>query len=80
MCAGGFVSNQVSCLPDHAFQGIINRDGALAEFCVLPSKNLHVVPDELKDEEAVFAEPLAAACRILEQGLLHPGQKIAVIG
>ena len=69
-------------------QGIINKDGALAEFLTLPASNLHVVPDELSDLEAAFAEPLAAACRILEQGLLAPkekqiqeeGHEVAVIG
>ena len=39
----------------------------MAEFVTLPAANLHVVPDELSDAEATFAEPLAAACRILEQ-------------
>lgn len=33
----------------------------------LPVNNLHLVPDSLSDEEACFAEPLAAAWRIAEQ-------------
>ena len=33
----------------------------------LPSANLHEVPDSISDKEAVFAEPLAAALRIVEQ-------------
>src|SRR5688572_15621843 len=41
--------------------GIINRNGAFAEFLVLPAENLHVVADELVSERAVFAEPIAAA-------------------
>ena len=41
----------------------------------MPASNLHVVPDELSDSEAAFAEPLAAACRILEQGMLAPKGK-----
>ena len=48
-------------------QGIIGKDGCMAEFVTLPAANLHVVPDELSDAEAAFAEPLVAACRILEQ-------------
>jgi hypothetical protein len=42
----------------------------MAEFVTLPAANLHVVPDSLTDQEACFAEPLAAACRIAEQQVL----------
>src|ERR1700687_5829001 len=47
--------------------GIVGRDGAHAEFLKLPLINLHPVPDEISDERAVFTEPLAAACGILER-------------
>ena len=60
--------------------GIRGRDGAFAEFVTLPAKNLHAVPDGVGDETAVFVEPVAAACRILEQMTLTDGQRVAVIG
>lgn len=60
--------------------GIIKRDGALARFVCAPISNLHLVPDSLSDQQACFAEPLAAACRILEQGLPAQGTKVAVLG
>ena len=41
--------------------------GTMAEYLTLPVANLHQVPDEVPDEDACFAEPLAAACRIAEQ-------------
>lgn len=47
--------------------GIVAHDGAFAEFLTLPIENLHIVPDSVTDEQAVFVEPLAAACEILEQ-------------
>jgi threonine dehydrogenase-like Zn-dependent dehydrogenase len=47
--------------------GIVNHDGAFAEYLALPLNNLHVVPANVTDEQAVFVEPLAAACEILEQ-------------
>jgi threonine dehydrogenase-like Zn-dependent dehydrogenase len=50
--------------------GIFGHDGAFAEYLTLPLENLHVVPDNVIDEQAVFVEPLAAACEILEQ--IHP--------
>ncbi len=47
--------------------GILGHDGAFAEFLTLPLENLHRVPTNVSDEQAVFAEPLAAACEILSQ-------------
>ena len=47
--------------------GIRQHDGAFAEYLSLPAVNLHAVPDTMDDETAVFAEPVAAACRIFEQ-------------
>jgi alcohol dehydrogenase len=60
--------------------GILGRDGAFADHLVLPDGNLHIVPDGVPDEEAVFAEPLAAALEILEQVHLQPGWRVAVLG
>ena len=47
--------------------GIVSQDGAFADYLTLPLENLHAVPDALSDPQAVFVEPLAAACEILEQ-------------
>jgi threonine dehydrogenase-like Zn-dependent dehydrogenase len=66
--------------PERTVLGIIAKDGCIAEYCTLPIENLHLVPDDVTDEEACFAEPLAAACRVAEQGLIRPNEHIAVIG
>lgn len=60
--------------------GIKSRDGAFAERLSLPTANLHAVPDAVADEEAVFAEPLAAALEVQEQVRFEPGQRVVVIG
>jgi len=60
--------------------GIVKHPGAFAEYLTLPEANLLVVPDHLPDEEAVFVEPLAAACEILEQVALSRGSEVAVLG
>jgi threonine dehydrogenase-like Zn-dependent dehydrogenase len=60
--------------------GIVGRDGAHAEFLRLPQKNLRAVPDKVVDEHAVFTEPLAAACGILECLTIESNDRIAVIG
>ena len=60
--------------------GIRDRSGAFAEFLTLPAANLHVVPDSITDEQAVFVEPVAAACRIFEQMTIGAGARVAVVG
>jgi len=60
--------------------GIINRPGAFAEYLTLPVVNLHEVPSNLSDEEAVFTEPVAAAAEILEQLPIAGGTRVAVLG
>ena len=60
--------------------GIVGRDGAHAEFLQLPDVNLFPVPQNIPDESAVFVEPLAAACGILERTLVAKSDRVAVIG
>jgi threonine dehydrogenase-like Zn-dependent dehydrogenase len=66
--------------PNRTVLGIVNRDGAFAEFLSLPKKNLHLIPDSITDRQAVFVEPLAAAFEIEEQLRIEPNKKIAIIG
>ena len=66
--------------PNRSVLGILGRDGVFQESFLLPERNLVVVPDEIPDEHAVFAEPLAAALRIQEQLDVLPWQRVAVIG
>ncbi|RME26551.1 MAG: alcohol dehydrogenase [Deltaproteobacteria bacterium] len=66
--------------PHRTVLGILGRDGAFAEYLRLPATNLHPVPDPVSDEAAVFVEPLAAACRILEQVHVRPGDRVVVLG
>ena len=71
-------------LPRHCARrkvlGIVNHDGAFAEYVVLPLENLHLIPNEVSDEQAVFVEPLAAACEILDQVRVKEFRRAAVLG
>jgi len=60
--------------------GIVNHDGAFAEYLALPLENLHAVPNSVSDEQAVFVEPLAAACEILQQVDVRGHREAAVLG
>jgi len=60
--------------------GIKGRPGVFAELVALPEQNCHTVPDAVSDEEAVFAEPLAAAYQIIRQIQIEPRSQVAVLG
>ncbi len=60
--------------------GILGHDGVFAEYFTLPIENLHLVPDEVPDEMAVFTEPLAAALEILQQVHVRPTDRVLVVG
>lgn len=66
--------------PERTVLGIVGRDGAFAEFLQLPAANLVRVPAEVSDQQAVFAEPLAAAWGITERVLVTAETRVAVIG
>jgi threonine dehydrogenase-like Zn-dependent dehydrogenase len=76
MCQSGFTRH---CLHRKTL-GIHEWQGAFAEYLTLPLSNLHIVPESLPDEVAVFTEPTAAACEILEQVEISPKDRVLIIG
>jgi len=66
--------------PHRTVLGIIKHPGAFREFLTLPVCNLHRVPDSIPTEHAVFIEPIAAACEILDQVQIPKGARVAVLG
>lgn len=65
--------------PQRTVLGILNKDGVFAEYVTLPLENLHILPDAISDEEAVFIEPLAAAFEIAQQ-IDVQGKDVCVLG
>jgi alcohol dehydrogenase len=66
--------------PRRTVLGILKHPGAFRELLTLPERNLHRVPREVSSEQAVFVEPLAAACEILDQVRIPRGAAVAVLG
>eukprot|EP00965_Chrysotila_dentata_P255398 6212208-Pleurochrysis_carterae.AAC.1 len=78
-CACGADRARNHC-PTRTVLGILAKNGTYARFLTLPAKNLYVVPEGVSTENAAFAEPLAAACRIVEQDLVKAGDRVAIVG
>jgi len=66
--------------PNRHTIGIWKKDGCFADYITLPTNILFEVPDNVPDEQAVFVEPLAAACEITEQLHIEPMKKVLVLG
>ncbi|MBW4576661.1 MAG: alcohol dehydrogenase catalytic domain-containing protein [Aphanothece sp. CMT-3BRIN-NPC111] len=60
--------------------GIVNRNGAFAEYLTLPVENLHPVPESVPTDVATFTEPVAAALEIQQQVQVRPSDRVLVVG
>ncbi|MCJ7543781.1 MAG: alcohol dehydrogenase catalytic domain-containing protein [Phycisphaerae bacterium] len=76
MCRSG-LSNHCR---DRTVIGIAGRDGVFAEQVAIPAANLHEVPPAVSDEQAVFAEPLAAAYQVTRQVKFQQSDAVVVLG
>lgn len=79
ICDSCVLGMQTHC-PSRTVLGIVGRNGAFADYLILPEKNLHPVPQGIPDEVAVFTEPLAAAFQIPTQIPDLEGKKTLVLG
>src|SRR5215831_16323866 len=66
--------------PSRTVLGIVKHPGAFREFLTLPERNLHEIPSKIAIEHALFTEPLAAACEILDQVQIPKTSNVAVLG
>ena len=66
--------------PNRTTIGIVDHDGAFADYIAVPQHNLHLVPDSLPTDVAVFTEPVAAAFQIPAQLSLSRTDRVVVLG
>ncbi|WP_449416851.1 MDR/zinc-dependent alcohol dehydrogenase-like family protein [Phormidium nigroviride] len=74
------LSEQPTHCENRTVLGIVNRNGAFAEYLTLPIANLHPVPDSVSTDAATFTEPVAAALEIQQQVPISPEDKVLVVG
>jgi threonine dehydrogenase-like Zn-dependent dehydrogenase len=73
-------SGQPTHCENRTVLGIVNRNGAFAEYLTLPIANLHPVPDNVPTDVATFTEPVAAALEIQQQVPVRPDDRVLVVG
>ena len=70
------LTNQPTHCEQRTVLGIVNRNGAFADYLTLPVANLHPVPEQITTDAATFTEPLAAALEIQDQVKILPEHKV----
>jgi threonine dehydrogenase-like Zn-dependent dehydrogenase len=58
----------------------MNRNGGLAELCVVDSTTVHAFPRSLPFQEAAFAEPLACVLNGVQRSGFAAGDSVAIVG
>ncbi len=74
------LSQQSTHCENRTVLGIVNRNGAFAEYLTLPIANLHLVPDHISTDAATFTEPIAAALEIQQQVKINSSHQVLVVG
>jgi threonine dehydrogenase-like Zn-dependent dehydrogenase len=74
------LSGRPTHCPNRTTIGIANHDGAFADLIAVPQRNLHLVPESVSTDAAVFTEPLAAAFQIPAQLSLNRDDRVVVLG
>jgi (R,R)-butanediol dehydrogenase/meso-butanediol dehydrogenase/diacetyl reductase len=58
----------------------VDRDGAFAEYAIVPGQNLFAVPDGVSDLQAALVEPVAVAVHAVRLSRLKVGDALCVLG
>jgi len=58
----------------------LNRHGGMAEFVAAPASTLVAIPDDLSDDHAGLAQPLAVGLHAARRAKVAPGQTVVLIG
>jgi len=58
----------------------LNRHGGMAEFVAVPASTLVAIPDDLSDDHAGLAQPLAVGLHAARRAKVVPGQTVVLIG
>jgi (R,R)-butanediol dehydrogenase/meso-butanediol dehydrogenase/diacetyl reductase len=58
----------------------IDKHGGFAEYVAVPLNRLHLIPDELSDDHAALAEPVAVAVHTVRRSNVKVGDNVVVLG
>lgn len=58
----------------------VDKDGAFAEYTIVPERVAVKIPQDMPAEKAIFAEPLNCVISAVNKARLLPGEKVLILG
>ena len=77
-CAACCSGDPAGCA--HVGERGASLDGGFAEYCTVPDRFLHKLPDTVSLEDAALVEPLANAVSAVRQTCVGPGDQVVIVG
>ena len=58
----------------------VDIDGGMAEYCLVPSEQLYLLPDGMRTEAAAFVEPVSCALHGVDRARIASGDTVVIVG
>jgi 2-desacetyl-2-hydroxyethyl bacteriochlorophyllide A dehydrogenase len=58
----------------------VDIDGGMAEYCVVPARQLYTLGEEMSPEVCAFVEPLSCAVHGIDRAGIRPGDTVVILG
>jgi 2-desacetyl-2-hydroxyethyl bacteriochlorophyllide A dehydrogenase len=58
----------------------VDIDGGMAQYCIVPVKQVYEIPERLSAEESAFIEPVSCAIHGIDKAHLSVGDTVVIIG
>lgn len=78
-CPGCARGDYFAC-PNRTEVGVINKDGAYAEYVTIPASRIHCLPENITLRRAALIEPLAVSLKGIRKLKPVPGNSATIVG
>ncbi len=58
----------------------VDIDGGMAEYCLVPARQAHILPDSMPPEVCAFVEPVSCAVHGIDKAGISPGDTVVILG
>ncbi len=58
----------------------VDIDGGMAQYCIVPARQVYVLPDGMGSDVSVFIEPVSCAIHGIDRANIQAGDSVAILG
>ncbi len=58
----------------------VDIDGGMAEYCIVPEKQVYSIPPEIPSDVAAFIEPVSCCVHGIDKAGIRPGDSVVILG